>query len=149
MSKAVKLMQEEDLNAVLKESRDWNKTHELTGMLLYIRGHILSHIEGRFIQVIEGPEDEVKYIFERINKDKRHQAITVLKQGVIKKRNFENWQMGFESLFTEEFEAKEGHFELNDAFLESGKLQRLNVALSFLKSFYNMSLPKKDEADVA
>lgn len=143
MSKAAKLMHDEDLNAVLQESRDWNQSHGITGMLLYIRGNILGHAEGRFIQALEGTEAEVKGIFESIKNDKRHDNITLLNQGSIKKRNFETWLMGFESLSIEELQSKEGFFELNDQFLDSGKLKGLNVALNFLKNFYTLSLNPK------
>jgi hypothetical protein len=139
ISKAVNTVQEEVLLDILNESHLWNRAHDVTGMLLYLRGPILAHKEGRFVQALEGPEEEVKKLFEMIRRDNRHGNITLLNEGMIKKRNFESWLMGFESLDQEAYKLKPGFFELDDDFLNSGKLQKLSVPLTFMKSFYRMS----------
>src|SRR3954468_16894005 len=78
ISKAKRLMQEDELVALLNESRNWNNDHGLTGMLLYVEGRFIEQNEGRFMQVLEGDERQVKSIFEKIKTDVRHFHIIVL-----------------------------------------------------------------------
>ena len=130
-------MQEEDLMHLLKQSRDWNEGHNLSGMLVYLQGGLLSKNEGRFMQVIEGSKNEVDYIFENIKKDSRHHHISVIHYQPIKKRDFNGWQMGFQSVEVEPGKDVKGFFELNDDFLKSEDFKKSNMALNFLKSFYS------------
>ena len=131
-------MQNEDLLSLLEESRSWNRTHEITGILLYVKGQFPESNDGRFIQVLEGPENEVKDIFEKIRKDKRHYSVTLLSEAPIKKRNFLKWEMGFELMDHEGYKAKPGFFELNENYLNSTSSQKMNMPLHFLKSFYTI-----------
>jgi len=136
-SKSTKQMQEEDLLPLLKQSRDWNEQHNLSGMLVYMQGGLLSKNEGRFMQVLEGPKNEVDYIFENIKKDSRHHQISVIHYQPVNQRDFTGWQMGFQSLNIEPGEDVKGFFELNDDFLKSEEFIKSNMALNFLKSFYS------------
>jgi len=136
-SKAAWQMQQEDLIFLLKQSRDWNEEHYLTGMLVYMQGGMLSKADGRFMQVIEGSKKEIDFIFDRIKQDKRHHHITVLHYGPVQKRDFDTWQMGFELLNIAPGEQVKGYFELNDDFLKSTEFKKSNMALTFLKSFYS------------
>ncbi|WP_167856305.1 BLUF domain-containing protein [Hymenobacter metallicola] len=79
-----------ELEALLVQSRAWNHSHDLTGVLLYCDSNI--------IQVLEGPEEEVEYIFARIEQDLRHYDVTKLADGPIPRRNFSQWSMGFKSV---------------------------------------------------
>ncbi|WP_416276575.1 BLUF domain-containing protein [Pedobacter sp. MR2016-24] len=63
ISKAGKLLTEEELIDLLEESRAWNLSHGITGMLMYLEGNFLHLFEGRFIQVLKGSSDEVTAIF--------------------------------------------------------------------------------------
>ncbi|MGI4020079.1 MAG: BLUF domain-containing protein [Janthinobacterium lividum] len=136
MSKAVKLMTDKDLLPLLEESRNWNIGHGLTGMLLYVEGQFLERKEGKFMQVLEGSEFEVRAIFEKIKSDNRHRNIILLNEKAIEKRNFKTWLMGFESLKLEDYTKIPDFFELNIDFLKNGNLQNFNNSLNFLKSFY-------------
>jgi hypothetical protein len=137
-SKATHIMQEEDLHLILKQSREWNAGHQLTGMLVYMRGTGSSTDTGRFMQVLEGPQDEVEFMFNQIKQDKRHYRVTLVKNEPLKKRNFPDWQMGFKSVDTGPNQVIDGYFELNDEFLGSTNFKQSNLALSFLRSFYTM-----------
>jgi hypothetical protein len=139
-SKAVRQMNEDDLVQLLKESKDWNDPHKLTGMLVYMQGGLLSRNEGRFMQVIEGERNEIDYIFEKIKKDHRHQQITILHYEPITKRDFETWLMGFETVNAIPNEKVKGFFELDDSFLKSDEFVKSNMALNFLKSFYSTDI---------
>lgn len=136
-------LDQNDLRNVLQESIDWNKEHGITGMLLYVPGYFSNPGAARFIQVLEGTEFEVKLIFEKIKQDSRHHNVLVVNEGSIKKRHFSKWEMGFETLEMEEYRNMPSYFELEESFVKNDGQQKLNVPLTFLKTFYSMSLHQK------
>lgn len=79
---------DEDLGALLALCRDNNARHELTGMLLYRN--------GRFLQVLEGPEDQLRRRMSIIAADPEHTDVRVLLQETIDERQFPDWTMGYE-----------------------------------------------------
>ncbi|WP_157816180.1 BLUF domain-containing protein [Spirosoma pollinicola] len=86
----------EDIQDILQQSRSRNAQVGITGVLLYMHGHI--------IQVLEGDKPAVDDLFERIKKDTRHkQVICVLNQS-IKAHLFSQWSMGYETLTTQQFD---------------------------------------------
>jgi len=143
MSKATAFMSVEQLEILLDTSRRWNNDHHITGMLLYIESDLLNHHGGRFIQVLEGEEEEIRGIFSKIQLDKRHYNVVQLNEGTSEKRNFECWDMGFRTMSHTDYKNTPGFFELNDNFLKQQKLQQINVPMTFLRSFYNMNLVDK------
>ncbi|MBX0290189.1 BLUF domain-containing protein [Hymenobacter sp. HSC-4F20] len=88
-------MTEPELEMLLTQSRAWNEAHGLTGLLLYSNGNIM--------QVLEGTQEEVHYIFSRIELDQRHFGVTKLSDGPIHGRNFFQWSMGFRAVNPEAF----------------------------------------------
>lgn len=140
ISKAVALMSDKELEQILQVSKTFNEQHHITGMLLYVEGYFLTMKEGRFMQVLEGTESDVRYLFEeKICKDPRHQSIIVLQSGTIRERNFNDWTMGFQAMDEEDFKNKPNYFGINDYFVNT---KHSNVPLNYLKSFYKMSRPK-------
>ncbi len=93
-----------DLKALLMQSRDKNKSFGVSGMLLYL--------EGKFIQFLEGEEKNVKTLYAKINQDKRHKGVVLLKEGLIDKQLFTNWSMAFSSVTPEELAGEEGFEKL-------------------------------------
>lgn len=83
-----------ELSDLLTATRQRNQAAELTGMLL--------HVDGHFIQTLEGPEDAVDATFARIQADPRHRSVDVALREGIEARSFADWSMGFESLSPEE-----------------------------------------------
>lgn len=67
-----------------------SRLHNITGVLLYG--------EGSFIQVLEGGDDEVDTIFEKMEQDIRHKNIIVMINDAVEQRNFPNWATGFTSI---------------------------------------------------
>jgi hypothetical protein len=59
----------------------------VTGMLV--------HIEGSFLQVLEGRPDAVTTIYERIQRDARHHRLLRLFNTPKTERSFAQWTMGF------------------------------------------------------
>jgi len=81
-------LSEKELKDLLTEIRRKNKSHDVTGMLLYN--------DGSFIQVVEGEKQILKDLYERIKKDSRHENIVKLVEEPIEKRTFPDWSMGYE-----------------------------------------------------
>ena len=73
---------------LLAQSRASNTRRGLTGMLLYRN--------GRFVQVLEGPEDAVRDIVAVIGQDPRHTGMRVLVEEPLQKRAFADWTMGYQ-----------------------------------------------------
>ncbi len=86
-STAVHPQSEADLIHILKNARDKNLQHAVTGMLIYR--------DGIFLQVIEGAFEDVDLIWQVIQDDKRHTNILVVLEQEIKARDFPEWSMGF------------------------------------------------------
>jgi hypothetical protein len=139
ISKATKELTDRELASILEESISWNADHQITGMLLYMRSDLLNHKEGRFIQALEGREADVKEIFGKIHDDKRHFEVTKLGESVLTARNFKSWEMGFKSIYADEYLKLPGHFELDEDFLKYNPADFFNPALSLLKQFYTLN----------
>lgn len=77
---------EAELERILAVSRRNNARDGLTGALLFT--------EGSFAQVLEGPLDAIERAFERIGRDPRHGAVTVLQFAKQAERCFPAWSMG-------------------------------------------------------
>ncbi|MGE5476788.1 MAG: BLUF domain-containing protein [Bacteroidales bacterium] len=76
-----------DLQGILDKSRIKNAQLGITGVLFY---------DGSdFIQVLEGGEGEVQYLYGALLSDPRHRDVTLLSQMVVEHREFGNWAMAF------------------------------------------------------
>ena len=89
-SRATKLPSESDLLALLDYSRHFNARHQITGLLLYS--------EGRYVQVLEGPEADVRALYSCIKADSRHEQVVTVLEGPSPERRFADWRMGFGQL---------------------------------------------------
>src|SRR5688572_26289250 len=87
VSAAARSLSDPEVAQLLRSSRRRNLARGLTGMLLF-------H-EGSFIQVLEGPKQEVLRLYARIERDPRHLNPRVLQRGEIDQRSFHTWSMGF------------------------------------------------------
>jgi len=58
---------ENEVKSLLEYSEESNKSKNFTGFLLFS--------EGNFFQVLEGPEDEIDALFNKIKNDTRHYDI--------------------------------------------------------------------------
>lgn len=74
-----------DIDTILNQSRHNNALESVTG-LLWVR-------QGRFLQVLEGPEEAVTFTFDRIVKDARHRDVCVLVDRDLDQREFGSWSM--------------------------------------------------------
>ena len=86
-SSATKRSSNQELLELLEEAHQFNREHQITGMLLYS--------EGQFVQAIEGPQDVVLALYGRIQYDARHQQVETVREGPIPARQFAEWSMDF------------------------------------------------------
>jgi hypothetical protein len=93
-------MTNEDLLELLNGCREKNARVGVTGLLL--------HRDDSFFQILEGGEEEVRTLFEKISADKRHDRIEVVTQGPTTSRDFSDWQMAFIELDGQDFSALPG-----------------------------------------
>jgi hypothetical protein len=89
-SSATNAFSEADLVALLSQSRENNARLDITGMLLYK--------DGNFIQVLEGPDDAVRQLFNTISADYRHRGVIKLLERPVEERHFADWSMAFRNL---------------------------------------------------
>lgn len=86
-SKATPNLKTEDLNQILNEATDMNGIKNITGCLI--------HYNESFIQILEGKENDVLDIFEKIKQDARHYAVELLWENQYEGRSFSDWNMAF------------------------------------------------------
>ena len=77
-----------DLHDILDTARFLNNRNDITGALLYVE-------QGMFIQLVEGPPDNIEKLLHKLGKDERHRSLTVIYDELIEKRWFTGWLMGF------------------------------------------------------
>lgn len=87
VSSAVTVMSDQALDELLHKARAANQQRRITGMLL--------HAGGNFLQVIEGPEQSVQDLYEKIHTDARHRGVLRLMQVRTTERHFAEWSMAF------------------------------------------------------
>jgi hypothetical protein len=86
-SQATSFPSEAQLQDLLACSRTYNAQHAITGLLLYS--------DGQFMQLIEGPEQAIHTLFDRIRQDPRHEQVVTLSEGPQAQRWFTDWHMAF------------------------------------------------------
>ena len=76
---------DEDLSDIHQTARHLNALDGVTGLLLF---------DGsRFLQVIEGSEEAIDNLVERLRMDPRHSAFEVRDERFVDRRSFEDWSM--------------------------------------------------------
>ncbi|CAN5649116.1 hypothetical protein BH10BAC5_BH10BAC5_03390 [soil metagenome] len=78
---------EKEINSILFKSRIRNAEKGITGVLL--------RIENLFLQILEGEEETVCDLFEKIKKDERHKHCIMFSKTPVKTRSFSNSAMGY------------------------------------------------------
>ncbi len=78
---------EDELIDLLNQSREQNAQRGITGMLLYK--------SGSFLQVMEGEEEQVMALYEKIQLDSRHHHVITVAKYPVSERGFHDWQMAF------------------------------------------------------
>jgi hypothetical protein len=84
------LFTEKKLNNLLEESRSANLKIGITGLLAYK--------DGNFMQSLEGQEQKVIELMQKISRDTRHFGIILMCKGFVERREFSNWSMAYLNL---------------------------------------------------
>lgn len=74
-----------ELGEIFSVARSKNKKRAVTGALLIT--------EDQFVQALEGPEQVVRPLYERICEDRRHDKVELLENGDVPGRVFGRWAM--------------------------------------------------------
>ncbi|GGF11949.1 hypothetical protein GCM10011383_23980 [Hymenobacter cavernae] len=88
-------MSDEQLKDILLKARATNHDLRITGLLLYS--------EGMIMQVLEGEQEVVRMLYEKIRRDPRHTEVATLVDGPVPRRVFPDWSMGFVPLDLSDF----------------------------------------------
>lgn len=107
LSSARELYTNSDLSDILSKSRSNNTSKDVTGLLLYHEGSIL--------QVLEGDEETVIELYNKIAKDERHHSIIKMVTGKSEERNFPDWSMGFKTVTDNEWNELSGYLRLDSS----------------------------------
>jgi EAL domain-containing protein (putative c-di-GMP-specific phosphodiesterase class I) len=107
----------EDLIELLQFSQQNNASIDVTGMLLYA--------DNSFMQILEGDEEQVMRLYEKLERDKRHQEIVIIAKESIAKRSFGEWSMGYADITPEEVDAIIG---ANDVLVGDHSFTKIEVS---------------------
>lgn len=75
---------------ILTSSFQFNQENKISGALLYGFGF--------FVQCLEGDEESVRALYEKIAKDTRHYDVTLVCETPISERHFPDWNMSLMNL---------------------------------------------------
>ena len=113
VSSAVSPFSKSELADLLARSRANNESLGISGMLLYK--------DGNFMQVLEGEEEPVRALYEKIGTDPRHDGAITLHQSFAQERQFPDWSMGFRNLDSPELRTVPGYSEFLNSPLTGGE----------------------------
>ncbi len=118
---------ESDLEQLLTLARKNNEALNVTGMLLF-------H-EGSFIQALEGEQQAVDDLYNKIGKDTRHTETRVIFRGDTPDRDFTGWSMGFYRSNQSSAENLEGFHSFLRSGFRSGSKEDEGTARKALLAF--------------
>jgi hypothetical protein len=95
-SRALHDFSDQELVALLLRARATNEDRGITGMLVYA--------SRSFLQQLEGDDEDVEVVWDRIRMDDRHTELRVLADGPTGSRLFADWSMGFEHVTSADLE---------------------------------------------
>lgn len=128
MSVQTQVMSKTEVENFLFKIREKNKRLAITGVLLLI--------QGKFVQYIEGPEQEINQVYTKIKSDPRHDELLLLDDGEVETRQFTNWSMAYKEVEDNQIKSIVGHNNLNldDLFLKP-TLEKTHPVLKVLYNF--------------
>ena len=126
VSAATSPMSDGDIAGILTQARENNSRSGLTGALLY-NG-------GRFIQILEGPDEAVAERFAIISADPRHRSVQKVSEKPIAARQFPEWTMGFRPVADDSLRQLPGYEDFFGARRGKARIEHAeNEAQQFLE----------------
>lgn len=92
-------LQESDLEDIHRTAREQNAIDGITGLLVFNGTH--------FLQIVEGSEEAVDDLVERLRKDPRHTGFEVRDRRKVDTRSFPDWSMELVRVKASYFEARD------------------------------------------
>lgn len=117
----------DQLAGLIAVARRNNARLGVTGLLLYHNASVL--------QVLEGPQEAVEGLFDRIARDSRHGRILRLWAGPVAERAFPDWRMGLARLDDLGPEGQDAAVSLIGLMQDAGGLPGDRVAQVLIRSF--------------
>ena len=139
LSTATQPMGAEPLSALLQQCLCHNPGNGITGLLLY--GN------GTFLQALEGEEDVVTPLYEKIARDPRHADVKCLNSKTIEARQYPEWSMGFRRMVEADLSDVEGLRDFNKTNLNADFLAVNAAVREDLMSHYASWDPLLREVD--
>ena len=130
MSNQANVLSEADIDELLFQVREKNKRLAITGLLLLI--------QGKFIQYIEGPKNEIDNVYKKIKNDPRHNSLLLLDKGSLEERQFTNWSMAYQKIKDDDIKKIVGYKDLKLDELFFTKMDERS-AHPVLKVLYNFT----------
>ncbi|MCU0925538.1 MAG: BLUF domain-containing protein [Hydrogenophaga sp.] len=96
----------QELAHLLDKARVHNAAQGITGMMVYHR--------REFMQLLEGEQETVQALYDRIVSDPRHQQLRKIWDGPIRERGFADWGMAFVAPEALALSGKPGYQDLLD-----------------------------------
>ena len=135
VSQAVSPFDTAELRQLLDRSRTRNTADGITGLLIYRYND--DYGRGNFLQVLEGPEERIEDVWQRIANDDRHHSVIVIEEGSSERRMFSDWSMGFKNVEDSDLRDFPGFADMgSDAFWRRAENNALPEAIDLLRSFY-------------
>ena len=87
-----------DLEAIHRTARELNALDGISGLLIFNGTH--------FLQIIEGAENAIDELVDRLRRDGRHTGVEVRDERIVAERSFPDWSMELVRVNASYFEAK-------------------------------------------
>jgi hypothetical protein len=127
ISQATRKMSTSDLHEILKIAQDNNQSIDVTGSLFYNGGW--------FLQVLEGPTDTLKKLYNKIEKDPRHKNSRIIYDEPARFRTFTRWTMNMTNLEDRQADKYDELVEVIEAAKTDRKIGSASPAVTLLKIF--------------
>ena len=122
---------------MLSDARDRNVYNDITGCLLFHN--------NQFLQLLEGEDDKVKTLFEKISNDDRQHEITVICEEQRNGRLFKDWSMAFHDYGQNGTSANIKLKQIDTIFNASGVFMEPNkIAIPFFENVKEILFSKTD-----
>jgi hypothetical protein len=125
LSVPTKRMTDADLEGILSDARATNSQFGVTGVLVYQ--------DEMFFQCLEGPDDSVGRIFDKIGQSTRHRTIKTLLDEKVEDRIFPDWSMGYEPVLSSS--GLEGYRSVVDIYSQADKKEKSGSTSDLVRQF--------------
>ena len=132
-SLANKNISSDDILNILKCSRTNNEKIGVTGILLYWEK------TNQFLQILEGEENAVFNLYDKISKDNRHSLSKIIYQENIQERGFKDWSMAFKNIGDIETSNLDGFSSFSTLDFTSERTNmKASIAINLIQSFKSL-----------